>query len=103
MGLDIEYDDHCREKECYQCEEKDSQIKDVKYWLEAIIEHLYSLDISYVDDFEFCLDNLACSVGLKIPESKIKLPKQKIVPNQRNFDEEINWWKVMNQNHLRQL
>lgn len=97
------------EKECFACEESGRTIEDVKYWLEAVVEHIYSKEIPTLEDFERCLQELCATVGMKLPTSEMmmqrngsKLP-HKMTLDRINASRDLNWWKVMNNNHLKLL
>ncbi len=97
------------EKECYACEESERKIEDVKYWLEAVVEHIYSQEIPTLEDFERCLQELCATVGMKLPITEMMMKRDSIpLPHKMtlqriNSSRDLNWWKVMNNNHLKQL
>ena len=102
MGLEIYDDPYCKE-DCFECGQKEVQIDNVKYWLESVVDHLYSTETVYLDDFEKCLEELCRSVKMKLPEKELHTPniKPKIHPQNRDF--EINWWKVWNHEQLKKI
>ena len=57
------------EKECFDCGDKEKKIKEIKYWMQYLLEQCYSTDKFSIDNFERSLAEICFHVGLYLPEN----------------------------------
>ena len=93
-------DEPCYTDECCECDEKNTQLTDAKYWLTYLLEQLYSTDLLDINECERCLEELYLAVGLKIPSEKLNITREHH-PLTKTFD--IARWKEWNKQYLNQL
>jgi|ERR1700720_4627004 len=90
--------------ECYDCSKKQEEIKEIKYWIQALVEQLYSSDQLDLLDFENCLSELCFPLGIKMPVKTLtisrKKQEEKIEPSFSNILDE---WKEFTKRYSNQL
>lgn len=87
---------------CYDCDEKEGILNEIKYWFNALLTLSYqkplALEEEFEREFEIYLEELACCIGQKIPKRDIQLAR-KINPQLR-ADLMLEEWVSYNQQHL---
>ena len=99
------YEPYC-EKECSGCQDKKTELKDIKYWMKALVEQLYSKEKLDYLDCEQCIEEICSVVDVKIPEGELTIDRKQGVkatyhPMLKEFD--VEGWKSWNNNYLKQL
>lgn len=90
------------DKECCGCDDKHEQIENAKYWLQHLIDLIYSKNPLEEAEIECALEELAHTVGMKIPEIEpqiIRKPRAKIEP----INNMIEDWMNFNTKYLKSL
>lgn len=82
--------------ECYNCQHKDNQLDDIKYWLLAINEHLYGQNELNEDLLEHCLTELAHIVGIKFSDQPLNIKRK-----QTTIVHLLDEWKEANNQYLK--
>ena len=86
------YDD----RECESCKEHRDLLKDIKYWVQSLIDLVYSDD--NFEDFEVYLEELTHVLEMKIHESSPNVCRKKIPTNPL-----LKEWIKFNKDHLKSL
>lgn len=92
----------CEDRECVDCTEKEEQIENAKYWTQHLIDLIYSKNPLEEAEIECALEELAHTVGMKIPEIEpqiIRKPRAKIEP----INDMIEDWMHFNTKYLKSL
>lgn len=99
--------DECYDEyNCSDCDEKYIKLSNVEYWLEFLLDQLYSYDELDLLGLERCLEELCWIVGMKVPRTTLNVTRlyksiSSIHPIQKQFD--CDAWKEFNNNYLKQL
>ena len=107
MSYEYQDDPYC-DKECFDCNQKEVKLDDAKYWLQAVLDYMYTDEVLHIDLFESCLEQLCRSLGMQIPDARLTMEKvgntllTPINPIKRTYDLDFTWWKIMSQNHAKQ-
>lgn len=99
------FDDPIPDVFCYECEEKEGTINEIKYWFQAILTLSYRkashLDEEFERELECYLDELALRLGIKLPKTDIQLARK---PSpQVKADTMLDIWKSFNQDYLNNI
>lgn len=88
------------EYEYYQCNENKQLVKDLRYWMQAILDQLYGKEEFNVEDLENALDEMVHYLGLKLPmgELQVKLKESSITKHPMLGD-----WINFNNEYLKQI
>ncbi len=91
---------------CNQCNSYESKLENVKYWLEYLMDQIYSKSTFDEGEFENCLEELCDSVDMKLPKEQLCITRKNPAPSASNpvmkeFD--IEGWKTWNNEYLKQL
>lgn len=96
------YQENCIETECYACEEKKESLESIKEWMQSLIHQLYGAEPFDLMMIENCLDEMAHSIGLKLPKEDLQ-----ILPKTRRpapiTDQILDKWKSLNNQYLKSL
>ncbi len=100
------YEDDQYGSKCFECEEKQNKLNDVKYWIKYIIDQLYSDDELNELELENFLEELCAVVDTKVPIKAMTIQRAPIAkveyhPITKPFD--MQAWVEWNKNHLKQL
>ena len=59
--------------ECFNCEEKDDKMKEIKYWFQAVLSQLYGEEDFSLSSLEYYLDEVAHSLGMRLPSQALRV------------------------------
>jgi hypothetical protein len=91
-------------RECYACEEKRESLVETKYWLEYLLEQVYSEGLLDVVEFERTLQELSAIVGLKVPTSSPNLErKADKEPSVKSPKFDVLGWIRFNNQYLKNI
>lgn len=91
------YEDLCYDyKECYDCEEHNNTLEEIKYWVKSLVDLVYSDD--NFEDFEVYLEELTHVLGMKIPQSSPNVCRKKAPANPL-----LKEWIKFSKDHLKSL
>lgn len=90
------------ERECERCEERDKQLKEMKYWLTYILEELYSRNP--IEELERYLEELFHIANIAQPNKQTTLARQhrKIITSSASKAEKMcEDWLTFNNTYLK--
>lgn len=100
--FNYDYEEPYAERECFECTEKENALASIKDWLEGLIQQLYGQEPFSARMVENCLDEIAHSVGLKLPESDLQIVAKQKRPAPLT-DQILDKWKSLNNQYLKSL
>lgn len=96
--------------ECPDCQEKDFRLDDIKYWVLAVVEHLYGTKELNGDLLDHCMQELTHLLSFYIGNREINVKRKELNIVQRvraiieKSDEELTKdWIEFNNKYLKQL
>jgi len=97
---------YCGCTQCLSCDENETKLSDVKYWLTYLLEQLYSQDELDLEECERCLQELSATVDMKVPYDQLNIARAckafyNANPMTKNFN--LDAWKKWNNSYLKQL
>ena len=95
------YDEPYCEAECFECESKDNQLDDVKYWLKYLLDQLYSSKELDLIELERTLEELGHIVNVNLPERDLSIERRTFLPQAYSLP--LESWKEFNHNYLKQI
>jgi hypothetical protein len=84
--------------ECLDCQEKDFRLDDIKYWVVAIVEHLYGSKELSADLLDHCMQELTHLLSFHIGNREINVKRKEPTNIQPIRD-----WIEFNNKYLKQL
>lgn len=85
--------------ECWQCDEKNNKIDDIKYWFRAVLEQLYGQEEFDAKSLENCLDELSGFLDMKLPKQQLA-----VVGHVRDdMSQLLDGWQKYNKEFFNQL
>src|ERR1700691_5440934 len=82
--------------ECFDCEDNRSKVEEMRHWVEALIDEVYSCGAFSEEDFVYYLQEVASILKVQIPKHKELGVQQK--PTKTNSI--LETWKNWNINVL---
>jgi len=83
-----------------------NKIEDVRYWLDYLLDQLYSTNKLDLQECERCLEELCSVVGIKVPKEEIAIERKLFPLAQFKAEEKktsIEDWKKWNNRYLKEL
>jgi hypothetical protein len=88
------------DQECYDCQTKQDTIDEVKYWLNIVVEQIYSTSELNEASFEDDLDELCTLLKIKLPKGAPQIVRK---PKEAPMPEYVSHWLQFNKSHLETL
>jgi hypothetical protein len=83
--------------QCFECQEKENHLSDVKYWFRAVLDQLFGLEEFSRENLEHYTQELACYLNMKIPSQPLAVAEKKEVSKL------MEEWKQFNNEYLKKL
>lgn len=100
------HEDIC-DQTCFDCEENQKKISDLKYWFKSVLDQLYSNESLDLHDLENCLDEVAHLLHMRLPKKDLEIQRAERLPehafsNVKRIDI-LPIWVEWNNNYLKTI
>jgi hypothetical protein len=85
---------------CFDCQSKDNQIQDARYWLRAILDQLFGLGDFNKDLLFNSLEEMAHLLDVSLPDRDLSVVRKERTVD---FSKLLEEWKKANNDYLKNL